>query len=213
MKSFKDALSDLADLGAFNPPTDRDTLFDLIQERSFRKGEFTLASGQKSDHYFNLKPTLLDVLGARLCGDCMADLVSDIVYARYGADETTSYRDALPIYVSGLAVGAVPLIATMAASGEAEIRGTFVRKQAKDHGTKEEIEGLAPDDTLAGRNVIIVEDVCTTGKSALEAVEAVRRAGGIVTDAVTIIERGGREALQDQGIALHSLFTAADFLN
>lgn len=186
---------------------DRDDLMDIIRERSFRTGDFVLASGQTSHLYFNLKPTLLDVHGAKRCGDLMAKMVKEIAYDR--ADEDSEDDR---IWISGLAVGAVPLIATMAASDHARIQGTFVRNIPKDHGTRERIEGLAPDETLDGHNVIIVEDVCTTGKSIMEAVDVIRAAGAIVTDAVTVIERGGRELLHCAGVELHSLFREDEFL-
>lgn len=193
--------SDLAEALAHDH--DRDDLMDIIRQRSFRTGEFVLASGKSSNVYFNLKPTLLDACGAKRCGDLMTKMVKQIV-----EDRGENGR----IWISGLAVGAVPLIATMAACNDAEIQGTFVRKQVKDHGTKEAIEGLAPDENLDGHNVIIVEDVCTTGKSILECVAVIRAAGAIVTDAVTIVERGGREILHGAGIGLHSLFKEDEFL-
>jgi orotate phosphoribosyltransferase len=177
-------------------------LLDIIRRRSYRRGNFTLASGETSEHYFNLKPTLLDHMGARLIGMGMSSLCERI----------RLYQDfpyGPPNYISGTAVGAVPLVTAIVIDGW-KFRGTFVRKQAKGHGTRESIEGLADGESLEGHNVIVVEDVCTTGGSILEAVRALRDAGAVVTDAATIVERGGADLLLEEGISLHRLFTAQD---
>jgi orotate phosphoribosyltransferase len=183
--------------------TERERLAEIIRGRSFRRGEFTLASGQKSDHYFNLKPTLLDFDGAGLCGNLMADLVKSFSQPIYPEGR---------IWVSGLAVGAVPLIGAMCACDRVAIQGTFVRKQVKDHGTKEAIEGLAPGESLDGVPVVLIEDVCTTGGSFLEAAAVLRAAGAVITGAGTLVERGGRDTLKAAGIDLHHVFHADHFL-
>ncbi|HSG94760.1 MAG TPA: orotate phosphoribosyltransferase, partial [Afifellaceae bacterium] len=114
---------------------DRSKLFDIIRDRSFRQGgRFTLVSGRTSTIYFNLKPAMLDPDGARLIGAALAGKA-----AALGAT-----------CISGLEMGAVPLVAAAAMSAVAEkpIRACFVRKQAKDHGTKSLIEGLAEGEDL-----------------------------------------------------------------
>ena len=175
-------------------------LRELIRARSFRRGEFTLASGRKSDLYFNLKPTMMDPRGAHLSALAFLD--------RVHAERAE--------YVGGLEMGAVPVIAALAAVSDAAgapVRTFFVRKQAKDHGTRDVIEGLAPGETLAGRRVLIADDVATTGGSIIKTIEAVRGAGAVADAALVLIDRqeGAAEALAEHGLRLISVFTGADF--
>ncbi|HWT30082.1 MAG TPA: orotate phosphoribosyltransferase [Propylenella sp.] len=176
-------------------------LFDIIRRRSFRQGgQFTLASGRTSTIYFNLKPTMLHPDGARLIGAAVADQA-----AKLGADS-----------VGGLELGAVPIVAAAAAMSAVAgrpIRAVFVRKEAKGHGTRSLIEGLADGETLAGRRVLVVEDVTTTGGSALKAIAALRGAGAEVRDVVTIVDRqeGAAKALAADAVLLHALFHKSDF--
>jgi orotate phosphoribosyltransferase len=114
-------------------------------------------------------------------------------------------------------MGAVPVIGSMAAISSAQgmpVKTTFVRKRAKEHGTKDVIEGLGPNESLQGKKVIVVDDVATSGRSILIAIEEVRKAGGIVEFAACLVNReeGGPELLADHGVELHSVFTAADFV-
>jgi orotate phosphoribosyltransferase len=135
-------------------------LLALIRRRSMRRGRFTLASGRESDLYLNLKPTMMDPRGARLCAEALLSRIPP------GVD-----------YLGGLEMGAVPVIAAMAALSdlnERPIRTFFARKAAKDHGTREVIEGLASGESLEGRRVLVIDDVATTGGSILKAVEAAR---------------------------------------
>lgn len=179
--------------------TDLSALVALIRSRSYATGDFTLASGRKSRHYFNLKPTMMHPQGALLAGTAMLDAITD-----EGAD-----------YVGGLEMGAVPLISAMAALSAqrgAPIGAFFVRKKAKDHGAKQLIEGLAPGESLAGKRVIAAEDVTTTGGSVLQAIAAVREAGGICDTVLTLLDReeGAREALEAEGLRLISVVRASD---
>jgi len=180
---------------------DRDKLKDIIRRRSFReKGAFKLASGRMSTIYFNLKPTMLDPEGARLIGAALAERA-----AALGGD-----------LVGGLEMGAVPLVsaaAAMSAVANRPVGAVFVRKAAKDHGTQSLIEGLAEGETLAGRCVVVVEDVTTTGGSSLKAVIALRAAGARVEHVVTVVDReeGATEAFDAAGIALHALFRKSEF--
>ena len=174
----------------------RKRLADLIKERSFRRGNFTLASGKQSSYYFDSKPTMLHPEGASLLASLIVDEIKDLK-----AD-----------CVGGLEMGAVPLIAPVAMrSLEAgrPLLGFFVRKAPKDHGTRQRIEGL----DVAGKTAVILEDVTTTGGSAMKAVAAVRAEGGKVDKIVTIVDRleGARENLKKEGLALVSLFTNDDF--
>ena len=180
---------------------DRQVLFEIIRRRSFRQGgEFKLASGRTSTIYFNLKPTMLDPDGARLIGAALAAKAHELQ-----AD-----------YVGGLEMGAVPLVAATAAMSAVAgrpLRAVFVRKAAKAHGTQNLIEGLAEGEGLSGRRVLVVEDVTTTGGSALKSIAALRGAGATVRDVVTVVEReeGAEEAFELEGIALHALYRKSEF--
>jgi orotate phosphoribosyltransferase len=174
-------------------------LLEMIRTRSMRLGKFTLASGRESDLYLNLKPTMMDPRGARLCAEAFLARVPP------GTD-----------YVGGLEMGAVPVIAALAAVSDIAgrpVKTFFVRKSAKDHGTKEVVEGLATGESLAGRRLLLVDDVATTGGSVIKAIEAARAAGGVVEDALVIVDRqeGGTEALAAIGVKLASVFVGDDF--
>ena len=179
---------------------DRAELFRIIRERSFRHGRFTLSSGRESDLYFNMKPSMMDPRGARLCA---AAVIERALAA--GLDT-----------IGGLEMGAVPVIASLAAVSDIEgrpVKTFFVRKSAKDHGTKEVVEGLMTGESLAGKRLLLVDDVATTGGSVIKAIEAARAAGGIVEDALVIVDRqeGGTEALAAIGVKLASVFVGDDF--
>jgi len=175
----------------------RNRLFELIKERSFRRGNFTLASGKQSSYYFDSKPTMLHPEGATLLAQLIFDALKDV-----NAD-----------CVGGLEMGAVPLIAPVAMQSlEAgqPLMGFFVRKAPKDHGTRQRIEGI----DMAGKTAVIVEDVTTTGGSAMQAVEEVKKAGGKVALVISILDRGegARELYAGAGVPFTSLFTAEEFL-
>jgi len=179
---------------------DRQTLFALIRDKSFRTGDFTLASGKKSNMYFNLKPTMMNATGSMLSARAFLSTM-----AQTGTK-----------IVSGLEMGAVPIIGAMAAVSAidgAPVATTFVRKSAKGHGTKAVIEGLSEED-IAGQSVLVIDDVSTTGGSTLKAIEAVRSIGGVVEHAACLLNRGqgGDELMADNGVTLHSVFTAGEFL-
>src|SRR5690348_14369078 len=142
----------------------RARLHEIIRKRSFGRGEITLASGRKSDFYFNLKPTMLDPEGATL----LAELSYDAV------------KDEKIDYIGGLEMGAVPLagaIAQLSWMKGNPIAAFFVRKKPKEHGARLAVEGLAKGESLKGKRIVIVEDVTTTGGSAIKAIEAVKDAG------------------------------------
>ncbi len=175
----------------------RERLADLIKERSFRRGNFTLASGKQSSYYFDSKPTMLHPEGAALLAELIVQELGDIE-----AD-----------CVGGLEMGAVPLIAPVAMKSREAGRpllGFFVRKAPKDHGTRQRIEGL----DVAGKTAIILEDVTTTGGSAMQAVEEVRKAGGKVALVLSILDRdeGASELYAAAGVPFKSLFRAEEFL-
>ena len=174
-------------------------LAEIIRARSIRIGHFTLASGRQSDLYINLKPTMMDPRGGRLCAEAFLARIPP------GID-----------YVGGIEMGAVPVIAALAALSYIEgrpVKTFFVRKAAKDHGTREVVEGLAAGESLKGKRVLAVDDVATTGGSILQSIEAARSVGAIVEHALVIIDRqeGGTEALAAAGVKLHSVFKGDDF--
>lgn len=180
----------------------RARLAEIIRTRSFGRGEITLASGRKSNFYFNLKPTMLDAEGASLLAELTLDALSD---------EKIDY-------VGGLEMGAVPIagaIAQLSFMQGRPIQAFFVRKKPKEHGAKLTVEGLARGESLQGKRVVIVEDVTTTGGSALKAVEVVRDAGGEVVFVFTMVDReeGAAETFKQAGLPFRSLFRAAEFLN
>jgi orotate phosphoribosyltransferase len=180
----------------------RARLADIIFKRSFGRGEITLASGRKSDFYFNLKPTMLDPEGAALLAELTLDALS--------AEKID--------YVGGLEMGAVPIagaIAQLSFLKGTPIAAIFVRKKPKEHGARLSVEGLAKGETLAGKRVVVVEDVTTTGGSALKAVEAVRDAGGEVALVFTMVDReeGAAETFKDAKLPFRSLFRASEFLS
>lgn len=179
----------------------RARLAEIIRQRSFGRGEITLASGRKSDFYFNLKPTMLDPEGAAL--------LAELTYE--------GLREEQVDYVGGLEMGAVPLagaIAQLSWQKNHPIRAFFVRKKPKEHGARLAVEGLAKGETLADKRVVIVEDVTTTGGSAIRAVEAVRDAGAVIIAVFTMVDReeGAAETFAQAGLPFRSLYKAAEFL-
>lgn len=176
-------------------------LFAIIRERSFRRGKFRLASGRESELYFNLKPTMMSPKGALLSARALL--------ARIWPENVE--------YAGGLEMGAVPVIAALAALSQAEgrpVKTFFVRKQPKGHGTMDMIEGLAPNESLVNIRAIAIDDVATSGGSILKAVDAVRAADALVNTALVLVDReeGAAEALAAQDVRLLSVFTGREFL-
>lgn len=179
----------------------RARLADIIRKRSFGRGEITLASGRKSDFYFNLKPTMLDPEGAALLAELSLDALKD--------DQAD--------YIGGLEMGAVPIAGAIAQLSWLKghpIAAFFVRKKPKEHGARLAVEGLAKGESLAGKRIVIVEDVTTTGGSAIKAVDAVKDSGGEVVLVFTMVDRdeGATEAFAEAGIPFRALYKAGEFL-
>ena len=183
------------------PSAARKRLIDIVRERSFSTGgETKLVSGRSTSFYFDMKPSMLHPEGAQL----MATLILDAL------------RGARVDLIGGLEMGAVPLATAVAVASQAQGRplpAFFVRKQAKEHGARKLVEGLAPGETLQGKRVVILEDVTTTGGSSLRAIEAVRAEGGMVERVITVVDRleGAAEIFRDAGIPFTAILTAADF--
>ena len=179
--------------------TDRDRLRDLLVARSVRLGDFTLASGAKSRYYIDARTTTMSAEGQRLVG-----LV---------AYETIRGSGLRVSHVGGLTLGADPVayaIAHRSALEGSPLDAFTVRKRAKDHGTGQRIEGGLPPNAKC----LIVEDTITTGKSTLEAVEAVRSHGAAIAGVFALVNRSaGAEAFYEgQGLPLLSLFTGDELL-
>src|ERR1700732_2196140 len=161
---------------AVSKSASRARLAEIIRKRSFGRGEITLASGRTSNFYINLKPTMLDPEGAALLAELTFEALKD---------------DGLD-YVGGLEMGAVPLAGAIAQISWIKghpIAAFFVRKKPKEHGARLAIEGLARGESLQGKRGVVVEDVTTTGGSAMKAVETVREAGAEVALVLTMIDR------------------------
>lgn len=179
----------------------RARLTEIVKARSFSRGaEMKLASGRTSNFYFNMKPTMLHPEGAHL----IALLILDTL------------KGTKVDFIGGLEMGAVPLAACTAALSHTAgrpIAAFFVRKQAKEHGAKKLVEGLAPNDTLAGKRVVVVEDVTTTGGSALKAIEALKADGAIIDCVITVVDRqeGAADAFKAAGLTFVPLLTADAF--
>ena len=173
------------------PAEARHALLMLLAERAYRHGRFTLASGRISDHYVNCKPVSLSGQGLALLGRLMLERVEPEALA-----------------VAGLTLGADPLVSAVALQAALAGRcldALIVRKEAKGHGTGAWLEGPLPP---AGSRISVLEDVVTTGGSALKAVRQLRDAGFAVDEVVAIVDRqeGGLEAMTAAGLTLHSLY-------
>jgi len=177
---------------------DRDALAALIREKALRFGDFILASGKKAKYYLDCKQVTLDPQGARLVGEGILDLLLA--------------RGRLPAAIGGMAIGADPITAavvTMSAVRGTPITGFMIRKESKGHGTNQYVEGpVRPAD-----EVVIVEDVVTTGGSSLAAIERAEGFGLKVAHVIGIVDRmeGGAEAFAQRGYPFSSLFTIRDF--
>jgi orotate phosphoribosyltransferase len=162
----------------------REQLLTLLATNSFRLGEFTLSSGAKSDYYIDCRTTTLHAQGAELTGRVLFDL-----FHRQGWQAQA---------VGGLTMGADPLVvavAVISAQLGTPIHGFLVRKSEKAHGMGRRIEGFQEK----GARVVIVDDVCTTGSSTIQAIEAARDFGFNVIGAACLVEReeaGGRPAVE-----------------
>lgn len=179
--------------------SDRDRLLDILATRSARRGQFTLASGRQSSLYIDARLTTMSPDGLALIGPLGLHALH--------------VQGWQPDSVGGLTLGADPIayaIGYASAATGGPIRAFTVRKEAKVHGAGKLIEGPFH----AGDVVVIIEDVITTGGSALRAVEAVRAAKGRVAGVLALVDRqeGGQEALEAAGLDVHALTTAAEIL-
>jgi orotate phosphoribosyltransferase len=176
--------------------TARQELLRLLATKSFRLGEFKLASGRTSDYYIDCRTTTLDARGAQLTGQV---LLKEIRTRGWNVQA-----------IGGLTMGADPLaVAVAVVSGD--IHAFLVRKAEKQHGTGQRIEGFREN----GAPVVIVDDVCTTGSSTIQAIEAAREFGFDVVGVMCLVEReeaGGRPDVEKAAAPapFMSVFTASD---
>ena len=175
---------------------DRKRLMQLIQDRALKFGDFTLASGKKSTYYLDGKQVTLSAEGLMQISFGLLELLKPLDFSGFG----------------GMSIGADPIVGGVlvaAASQGRSLQGFMVRKEAKGHGTQRFIEGpIKPGD-----KVVIVDDVVTTGGSALLAIDRVQEFGCKVVHAVGIVDRlqGGETAFKARNIPFSSLLTIRDF--
>jgi orotate phosphoribosyltransferase len=211
------------------PIDSRTALLDLIATLSFKLGDFTLASGQKSDYYIDCRTTTLHAEGGRLAGLVLYDVIRERIPAAVAVGGLTMGADPLVSNVASASAWAladyneiVELSTSLALDDEdhgpapALIHGFLVRKAEKAHGTGRRVEGFLHP----GAQVVIVDDVCTTGGSTITAIEATREAGMVVAGVLCLVDReqGGRlnieralaEIPSDKDVPFLSVFTAND---
>jgi orotate phosphoribosyltransferase len=178
----------------------RDQLLELLATNSFRLGEFTLSSGGKTDYYIDCRTTTLHAQGAELTGRVFLELIQQQGWQLQA--------------VGGLTMGADPIVvATSVISSQAgaPIHGFLVRKAEKAHGMGRRVEGFQKK----GARVVIVDDVCTTGGSTIQAIEAAREFGFTIAGVACLVERleaGGRPAVEKAAAPAPfiSVFTSND---
>lgn len=174
-----------------------DALVALLRERSVRFGDFILASGARSTYYIDCRLTTMSAQGQALIGPLALRAIRAAGWA--------------PSSVGGLTMGADPVsyaIARASIDHEPIVDAFSVRKAAKEHGTARKVEG----NFSAGDAVVVVEDVITSGGSALTAIDSVREAGGTVIGVLAVVDRqaGGREKIEASGVPVIALVSAAE---
>src|ERR1700757_3057364 len=174
----------------------RQDLLSLLASKSFKLGEFKLSSGGTSDYYIDCRTTTLDAKGARLTGEVFLEEIKQRGWKAQA--------------IGGLTMGADPIVVAVSViSGE--LTGFLVRKAEKQHGTGQRIEGFRKK----GAKVVIVDDVCTTGASTVQAIEAAREFGFDVVGVMCLVEReeaGGRPSVEQAAspAPFVSIFSAKD---
>ena len=178
----------------------RDRLLKDLQTDAYRKGDYTLSSGKKTNHYVNCKPVSLSGEGSILVGTLLLDLIEDETLA-----------------IAGLTLGADPLVTSVSMTSwldntkRTKLDALIIRKEVKDHGTTSQIEGMLP---VQGCKICVLEDVVTTGESAMKAVRVLREAGYRVEQVLSIVDRQENDEADDlfekENIEFVSLFTLDD---
>ena len=165
-------------------------LIDILKKYAYKHGRFTLSSGEESEHYVNCKPVILTGKGLEVVSTMMLDHIDTAC-------------------VAGLTLGADPLVSGVALVGKGA--GLIIRKEPKGHGTQSQIEGPLPP---LGTTITVLEDVTTTGASAIKAVEVLRNSGYHVNRVVTIVDRqeGAVDAMMEVGLEFRSLVTLEELV-
>jgi len=170
--------------------TDRDELLSLIKELAVVHGKVTLSSGLEADYYIDLRRITLHGKAAPLVGRVLRELTADWSYDAAG----------------GLTLGADPVGTAIMHAGGGALDSFVVRKAEKKHGMQQRVEGPS----VAGRRVLVVEDVSTTGSSPLTAVEALREAGAEVVGVALIVDRGAGDAIRAAGLECRAAYSLGD---
>jgi len=182
----------------------RAQLKSLLLEKSVRTGEFTLASGKKSDLYIDCRVTAMDPIGATLIGKLGWDTVKTELASR-GVEVDC---------IGGMTLGADPIslaVGMTSATDEKPLQVFTVRKEPKGHGKGKQIEGNFQE----GDTIVIVDDVITTGGSTIKAMDVIKAAGGKIAFALVLVDReeGGREAIEEYGVPVVALYTRSTLLD
>jgi orotate phosphoribosyltransferase len=178
----------------------KDSVLKAIKSLCYEKKEFTLSSGKKSDFYIDLRRISFD-------GEYLY-LIGKLLYGEIKKTEGLKFS-----VIAGVPVGGIPLISAMLDASfldKKPLKSVVIRKEKKEYGKGNLIE---PVQFLSeGSNILIIEDVVTSGGSIMKAVKNAREEGYEITDAVCVVDRqeGGREFLEENGIKLHSVFTKSD---
>lgn len=178
-----------------NIEADKAKLLELIKRDAFKTGEFTLASGAKSNYYIDGRLLTLSSDGAHV--------LARVILAMIEGEEVDA--------VGGMTLGADPIIGAVLAAADARgrsLKGFICRKEKKDHGTGRQVEG----NLAAGDRVLMVEDVVTSGGSTLRAIDAVEELGGVVVHIIAMVDRlaGAAEAFEKRGCKFTPIFTVRD---
>jgi orotate phosphoribosyltransferase len=174
----------------------RQELLEMLAQKSFRLGDFKLSSGGTSDYYVDCRTTTLDARGAQLTGQVFLEQIREQGWS--------------PSAIGGLTMGADPIVVAVAVTS-GTIHGFLVRKAEKQHGTGRRIEGFAEK----GKQVVIVDDVCTTGSSTIQAIAAAREFGFEIIGVMCLVEREeahGRADVEKAAapVPFISIFTATE---
>ncbi len=181
-----------AEIPSVDQTTLRQMLLELICEVAYKEGDFTLSSGKKSDYYINGKQVTLHAQGGLMVARLLLDMLPEGT-----------------VGVGGLTLGADPMVSAVSIAGAYEgkpVTPLIIRKEAKGHGTQAYIEGPTLPE---GSAVVILEDVVTTGASAMKAVDRLRAAGYVVNKILSLVDRqqGGRKLYEEAGLSFRPIFT------
>lgn len=180
--------------------TGRESLAALLRERSVTHGNFVLASGRQSTYYIDARKTTMSAEGQQLIGPLALAAIREAGWA--------------PAAVGGLTMGADPVayaIARASMDSPPQIQAFSVRKTPKEHGTRQRIEGNFSE----GQPVVVIEDVITSGGSALEAIQAIQAEGGVILGVLAVVDReqGGRQAIETSGHRVVAITTTTELLS